>query len=159
MGSEMDSIVQRLGAGELSFEQAVLEYSTREETKNQGGLVVNPRDGGTLFGSDEIDPNLFFLLNALQPGESSEPIQLTDDDDQGYWITVQLEERVAAHRANPTQDFGYFQAIVEDRLRQEQMTEWTTRAIDDTYVRIDAPYATCAFDQDWTAGSSTGAAE
>ena len=41
------------------LKQAVLEYSTREETKNQGGLVVNPRDGGTLFGSDEIDPNLF----------------------------------------------------------------------------------------------------
>ena len=159
MGSEMDSIAKRLSLGELGFEEAVLEYSTREETKNQGGLVVNPRDGGTLFGSDEIDPNLFFLLNALQPGETSEPIQLTDDDDQGYWITVQLEERVAAHRANPMQDFGYFQAIVEDRLRQSQMTEWTTRAIDDTYVRIDAPYATCTFDQDWTAGSSTGAAE
>jgi hypothetical protein len=40
-----------------------------------------------------------------------------------------------------------------------QMNDWTARAIDDTYVRIDAPYASCAFDQDWTAGSSTGAAE
>jgi peptidyl-prolyl cis-trans isomerase SurA len=159
MGVEMDSIAQRLGADELDFEDAVLEYSTREETKNQGGLVVNPRDGGTLFGSDEIDPNLFFLLNALQPGETSEPIQLTDSDEQGYWIAVQLQERVAAHRANPTQDFGYFQAIVEERLRTEQMNEWTERAIDDTYVRIDAPYASCSFDQDWTAGSSTGATE
>ncbi len=159
MGSEMDSIAQRLSAQELDFEAAVLQYSTREETKNQAGLVVNPRDGGTLFGSDEIDPNLFFLLNALQPGESSDPIQLSDKDDQGYWIAVQLEERVAAHRANPIQDFGYFQAIVEDRLRQEQIDKWTARAIGDTYVRIDAPYASCSLDQDWTAGSSTGAAE
>ena len=38
-------------------------------------------------------------------------------------------------------------------------SEDTPPAIDDTYVRIDAPYATCSFDQDWTAGSSTGAAE
>ena len=49
-----------------------------------------------------------------EPGAVSEPIQLTDEDEQGYWIAVQLMERVAAHRANPTQDFGYFQTIVED---------------------------------------------
>ena len=36
----MDSIVQRLGSGELGFEGAVLEYSTKET--NQGDLVVNP---------------------------------------------------------------------------------------------------------------------
>ena len=112
MGSEMDSIAQRLNSGSLGFEEAVLEYSTREETKNQGGLVVNPRDGGTLFGSDEIDPNLFFLLNALQPGECSEPIQLTDEDSQGYWITVQLEERVEAPERTQRRILG-FQAIVK----------------------------------------------
>lgn len=157
MGVEMDSIAAQLQAGTLAFEDAVLRYSTREETKNQGGLVVNPRDGGTLFGSDEIDPNLFFLLNALDPGSVSDPIQLLDSDDQGYWIAVELVERVAAHRANPAQDFGYFQSIVEDRLRSKQLQDWTERAIRDTYVRVDAPYAACGFDQDWSAGSSTGA--
>lgn len=157
MGIEMDSIAAQLQAGTLTFEDAVLRHSTREETKNQGGLVVNPRDGGTLFGSDEIDPNLFFLLNALDPGSVSDPIQLLDSDDQGYWIAVELVERVAAHRANPAQDFGYFQSIVEDRLRSKQLQDWTERAIRDTYVRVDAPYAACGFDQDWSAGSSTGA--
>lgn len=157
MGIEMDSIAAQLQVGTLTFEDAVLRHSTREETKNQGGLVVNPRDGGTLFGSDEIDPNLFFLLNALDPGSVSDPIQLLDSDDQGYWIAVELVERVAAHRANPAQDFGYFQSIVEDRLRSKQLQDWTERAIRDTYVRVDAPYAACGFDQDWSAGSSTGA--
>ena len=68
--------------------------------------------------------------------------------------TIRSDYGAIEERAAPSNNagFGYFQAIVEDRLRQEQMTEWTTRAIDDTYVRIDAPYATCAFDQDWTAG-------
>ncbi|MFZ8837200.1 MAG: peptidylprolyl isomerase [Flavobacteriales bacterium] len=156
MGVQMDTLVQRLNAGDLEFQDAVSRYSTRESTKNQGGMVVNPRDGGTLFGSDEIDPNLFFLLNALEPGAISEPIQLIDEDDQGYWITVQLEERVAAHRANPTQDFGYFQTIVESQLRENQLNKWVVNAIQDTYVRIDAPYASCGFDQDWFTGSSTG---
>jgi peptidyl-prolyl cis-trans isomerase SurA len=149
MGTEMDEVMGQIKEGETTVDDAIVRFSTREETSNQGGRVVNPRDGGTLFGSDELDPNLFFLLNAMQPGEISDPIQLIDDEEQGYWISVQLEERVPAHRANPTQDFGYFQTIVEGKLRDEQLTKWTLKAIDYTHIRIDAPYDQCAFDYTW----------
>ncbi|MCH1584607.1 MAG: peptidylprolyl isomerase, partial [Flavobacteriales bacterium] len=150
MGDDMDDVMAQIERSESTVEDAILNHSTREETRNQGGRVVNPRDGGTLFGSDELDPNLFFLLNAMEPGEISEPIQLIDDEDQGYWIAVQLEERVAAHRANPTQDFGYFQTLVENELREKQLQKWTLKAIDYTYVRIDPPYDACAFKNRWT---------
>lgn len=150
MGDDMDDVMAQIERSESTVEDAILNHSTREETRNQGGRVVNPRDGGTLFGSDELDPNLFFLLNAMEPGEISEPIQLIDDEDQGYWIAVQLEERVAAHRANPTQDFGYFQTLVENELREKQLQKWTLKAIDYTYVRIDPPYDACAFKNPWT---------
>jgi len=150
MGDDMDDVMAQIESSETTVEDAILNHSTREETRNQGGRVVNPRDGGTLFGSDELDPNLFFLLNAMKPGEISEPIQLIDDEDQGYWIAVQLEERVAAHRANPTQDFGYFQTLVENELREKQLQKWTLKAIDYTYVRIDPPYNACAFKNQWT---------
>ena len=149
MGKEMDEVMSQINDDETTMDDAIVRFSTREETSNQGGRVVNPRDGGTLFGSDELDPNLFFLLNAMQPGEISDPIQLIDDEDQGYWISVQLEERVPAHRANPTQDFGYFQTIVEGELRDEQLKKWTLKAIDYTHIRIDAPYDQCAFDYTW----------
>ena len=149
MGDEMDQVMTQIQDGETTVEDAIVRFSTREETSNQGGRVVNPRDGGTLFGSDELDPNLFFLLNAMQPGEISDPIQLIDDEDQGYWVAVQLDERVAAHRANPTQDFGYFQTIVEGNLRDEQLKKWTLKAIDYTHIRIDSPYDQCSFDYNW----------
>ena len=151
MGEEMDNVMAQIESGETTVDDAIVRFSTREETSNQGGRVVNARDGGTLFGSDELDPNLFFLLNAMQPGEISEPIQLLDEDEQGYWIAVQLEERVEAHRANPTQDFGYFQTIVENELRDEQLKKWTLKAINYTHVRIDPPYDACTFDYNWTA--------
>ena len=149
MGDDMDDVMAQIESSESTVEDAILNHSTREETRNQGGRVVNPRDGGTLFGSDELDPNLFFLLNAMEPGEISEPIQLIDDEDQGYWIAVQLEERVAAHRANPTQDFGYFQTLVENELREKQLQRWTLKAIAYTYVRIDPPYDNCTFKNKW----------
>jgi peptidyl-prolyl cis-trans isomerase SurA len=154
MGVAFDELMISLRSESVSFSDAVLQKSTRESSRNQGGLVVNPRDGSTLFGADELDPNLFFLLNGMAPGELSDAIQLVDAEDQGYWIAVQLEERVPAHRANPSQDFGYFQNIVEAKMREEQLNGWMNKAIRDTYVRIDAPYDGCTFQQDWTAGSA-----
>lgn len=154
MGEKFDALMVSLRSEDLSFSEAVLQESTRERSRNQGGLVVNPRDGSTLFGSDELDPNLFFLLNGMKAGEFSDPIQLTDDDDQGYWIAVQLEERVAAHRANPSQDFGYFQNIVEASMREKQLSKWMQKAISDTYVRIDSPYDGCTFQENWTLEST-----
>ena len=154
MGASFDDLMLDLRAEDISFAEAVLQNSTRESSRNQGGLVVNPRDGSTLFGSDELDPNMFFLLNGMAPGEISDAIQLLDDEDQGYWIALRLEERVPAHRANPSQDFGYFQNIVEAAMREDQLNGWMRKAIEDTYVRIDAPYNGCTFQQNWTVGSS-----
>ena len=58
MQAGIDSVSVKLALGDLPFETAVLQYSTREETRNQKGQVVNPRDGGTRFGVDELDPNI-----------------------------------------------------------------------------------------------------
>ena len=91
----------QLALGDLSFDAAVLKHSTREATRNQKGQVVNVRDGGTRFGVDELDPNVFFLLQDLDPGEVSAPVQLLDEDNQAYWALIRLDERFPAHRANP----------------------------------------------------------
>ena len=77
MQAEIDSASMKMALGSLSFDQAVLKYSTREETKNQKGQVVNPRDGGVRFGVDELDPNVFFPLarprswRSFRPGSTS----------------------------------------------------------------------------------------
>ena len=149
MQAEIDSASMKLALGSLSFDQAVLKYSTREETKNQKGQVVNPRDGGIRFGVDELDPNVFFLLQDLAPGEVSAPVQLLDEDNQAYWALLKLNERFPAHRANPKDDYALFQQQVESELREEALGTWIEKRIGESYVRIDAPYKACAMDMPW----------
>ena len=149
MQAEIDSASMKLALGSLSFDQAVLKYSTREETKNQKGQVVNPRDGGVRFGVDELDPNVFFLLQDLAPGEVSAPVQLLDEDNQAYWALLKLNERFPAHRANPKDDYALFQQQVESELREEALGTWIEKRIGESYVRIDAPYKACAMDMPW----------
>jgi len=153
MQVRMDSVSIKLATGDIPFETAVLQYSTREETKNQKGQVVNMRDGGTRFGVDELDPNIFFLLQDLDEGEISAPVQLVDDENQAYWGMIRLDKRFPAHRANPQDDYELFQQQVEAELSEKALSNWIGKRIGETYIRIDTPYRECAFDMPWLSGS------
>jgi peptidyl-prolyl cis-trans isomerase SurA len=147
--SKIDSIYASINAGSTTFERDVLSFSTRESSKNSKGQVVNPRDGGLMFGIDELDPNLYFLLEPLEIGEMSSPVQLVDADGDGFWTILRLEDRQAAHRANPKDDYALFQSQVENNMRALDMNEWMDEHISDTFIRLSSEYINCEFNINW----------
>jgi peptidyl-prolyl cis-trans isomerase SurA len=149
MKSEIDSLHAALEAGGISFDSAVLSNSTRTTSKNSKGQVVNTRDGGVMFGVDELDPNIYFLLEPLSEGEVSIPVQLLDEDDNGYWTILKLDGRRVAHRANPKDDYALFQSQVENNMRAEEMNDWIEQHISDTYIRITPSFEDCIYNMDW----------
>jgi len=147
--TKIDSIYASIHAGSTTFERDVLSFSTRESSKNSKGQVVNPRDGGLMFGIDELDPNLYFLLEPLEIGEMSSPVQLVDADGNGFWTILRLEDRKAAHRANPRDDYALFQSQVENNMRALDMNEWIDEHISDTFIRLSSEYINCEFNINW----------
>lgn len=147
--SKIDSIYASINAGSTTFERDVLSFSTRESSKNSKGQVVNPRDGGLMFGIDELDPNLYFLLEPLEIGEMSNPVQLVDAEGDGFWTILRLEDRKAAHRANPKDDYALFQSQVENNMRALDMNEWIDEHISDTFIRLSSEYINCEFNINW----------
>lgn len=156
MGAQLDSLAAALAAGTLPFGEAVERFSTREDTKNQRGVVANPADGGTRWGVDELEADVYLVLAGLAPGATSVPVSLVDADGQGYWAVFRLDGRHAAHRANPKDDYALFQTLVENDLAARQLNRWIDRRLAEVYVRIDAPYADCTFERPW--GNSPGTA-
>jgi peptidyl-prolyl cis-trans isomerase SurA len=149
LNSKIDSIYTSINAGSTTFQRNVLSFSTRESSKNSKGQVVNPRDGGLMFGIDELDPNLYFLLEPLEIGEMSSPVQLVDDDGDGFWTILRLEDRKAAHRANPKDDYALFQSQIENNMRALDMNEWIDKHISDTFIRLSSDYINCEFNINW----------
>jgi peptidyl-prolyl cis-trans isomerase SurA len=149
LGLMIDSLSVSLNSNTVSFEATVLTHSTRESSANQKGQVVNPRDGGVRFGVDELDPNIYFLLEPLDGGGISTPVQLLDKDGNGYWTILRLDARHPAHRANPTDDYSLFQNLVENNLRTESMNEWVNKNISETFIRLDATFEDCQFIMNW----------
>ncbi|MAO46803.1 MAG: hypothetical protein CL823_06590 [Crocinitomicaceae bacterium] len=148
-GYKIDSVYTSLLTGKTTFDSAVLEYSTKASSANQRGQVVNPRDGGTKFGVDELDPNIYFMLDPLEIGGVSAPMQLIDEDGNGYWTILRLDARYEAHRANPNEDYALFQSQVENDLRLDVMNKWVEKHIVQTYVRLDNQFNGCEFNMNW----------
>ena len=148
-GITLDSVYTDIESGSLTFDDAVLKHSTRESSANQRGQVVNQRDGGLRFGVDELDPNIYFLLDPLDVGGVSAPIQLVDEDGNGYWAILSLDGRHEAHRANPQDDYALFQSQVENDKRLEAINDWVSKHVSQTFVRIDPAFNTCDFKMGW----------
>lgn len=148
-GSTIDSLYNDLKVGKITFDEAVLKYSTRKSSANQKGQVVNERDGGIKFGVDELDPNIYFLLDPLAEGGFSAPIQLVDDDGNGYYTILKLDARHEAHRANPKDDYALFQSQVENEMRAKVMDDWVKKNVVQTYIRLDPKFDGCEFNMSW----------
>ncbi|MFM1932988.1 MAG: hypothetical protein RL226_2291, partial [Bacteroidota bacterium] len=99
---KLDSIALAISADSISFDKAALRYSTDDETKNQGGKVSNYYQGGLRHSVDELERNLFFVLDKLKVGEVSQPIALETPSGTPYFVLFKLDARIPAHQANLT---------------------------------------------------------
>ena len=148
-GLRIDSVYNKLSSNKIEFDQAVLSYSTKKSSANQKGQVVNQRDGGIRFGVDELEPSIYFMIDALEKGGFSEPVNLVDEDGNGYWAIFRLDARHAAHRANPQDDYALFQSQVESDKRNQAMTDWVKEHLTEAYIRLDEDIENCEFEMNW----------
>jgi len=73
----LDTVYLRLKADTILFADAAARYSNDDETKYNGGLVLNPYTGSTKFPMDElgqIDQTLAFAIQNLKVGEFTKPM-------------------------------------------------------------------------------------
>lgn len=69
-----DTVYQKLAEGKISFSDAVNKFSEDEESKNNGGMLVNSASGNTFFTIPELgdnDKSLVFTIDSLKAGEFS----------------------------------------------------------------------------------------
>jgi peptidyl-prolyl cis-trans isomerase SurA len=74
-------IVAQIKSGEVTFEEAVRRYSQDTDTRNNGGLIVNPYSGESTFDLTRMDPALYARVNNLQKNEMSDVFY--DEDRSG----------------------------------------------------------------------------
>lgn len=149
----LDSVYSEITEGKISFEEAAKKYSDDDNTRQNGGLMVNPQTASTRFANEDLvqgdDNKLIVTLNSMQPGEISKPMQfMTFDRKPGFRI-VKLKNRIDPHKANLKDDYQRISAMATEEKNQRLRKDWIRKRSKITYIKID-PEFTCKFDNYWT---------
>jgi peptidyl-prolyl cis-trans isomerase SurA len=147
---ELDSIAGLIEEGTYTFEEAVVKFSD-DPSKNNGGLLINPMTNTSLWESDDLDPKVFFVIDKLEVGEISNPVQFQTQDGKDAYRLLYLKDRTEPHQANLKQDYDYLQELALERKRQEEMNNWMLEKVETTYVRLNENFQYCKFFKDFEA--------
>ena len=150
---QLDTCYNRLKAGEITWEEAVMEYSNDESTKQNHGIITNPITGDQMWDMEDlnqVDQQIYLLTDAMEKGDISQPNLYMNmyERKQGIRI-VRLIKRTSPHRANLDDDYALIKRAAENEKKQSIVKEWTSTNIRKAFVRIDEEYQNCEYTNNW----------
>ena len=145
---ELDSIAKLIDNDVYTFEEAVNKFSD-DPSKNNGGLLINPMTGTSLFDSDQMDPKVFFVVDKLKVGEISTPVQFQTQEGKDAYRILYMKSRTDPHKANLKQDWDKIQEWALEDKKQEAIGEWISDKSETTYIKINKEFDDCVFLNTW----------
>jgi peptidyl-prolyl cis-trans isomerase SurA len=151
--NRLDSIYDEIKKGTITFNESVNKFSEDEDTKNNGGTMVNPMSGNTKFETDEIgqiDPNLVFTLDQMKVGDISKPTIYTTPDSKQAYRVIYLKSRNAPHEINLREDYQRLQNMAIEKKQKTKVDAWIKSKLKNTYVRINKDWNNkCDLGPEW----------
>jgi peptidyl-prolyl cis-trans isomerase SurA len=143
--SKLDSIIRLIRLDSLTFSQAAMRFSGDEDTRMNGGQVINEMTGNTKFELDDFDTRDYLVIKNLDEGEISDPYESTDKHGKLIFKAVILKNRTNPHVANLKEDYDMLKQMAMYNKQSEIVDEWIKEKIENTYIRLDDDYRNCKF--------------
>ena len=148
--TELDSIRNKILAGEFTFAEAALNFSDEKETKFDGGLLRNPINFDSRFELTKMDPVLYNQVSNLKDNEISRPIR--EDDPRGgetKYKLIKITNRYDEHVADFAKDYMKIQELALREKQYNAIKKWMDDHIKDTYVSVTEENRNCEFANNW----------
>jgi peptidyl-prolyl cis-trans isomerase SurA len=139
----LDSLRVDIIGGKISFEEVAKKYSSDDESKLNGGVMMNPMTTDTRWNLEDLDRSIFYAIEKIEVGEISSAALVREQDGKEIFRILQLRQRIAPHRANLNQDFSLLKNYVENQKRQEKLLDWVSRKKSSTYIFVAPKYRDC----------------
>lgn len=134
---------------EITFADAARSSSDEKETRNNGGVLLNPRTMEPKFELTKMDPTLYAQVSNLKDGEITMPILDEARGSGKFYKIITVNNRTEEHQADFSKDFI---KIKELALRDKQIkaiAKWSEEKIKETYIKISDDYKDCKFTNNW----------
>ncbi|MGK0411896.1 MAG: peptidyl-prolyl cis-trans isomerase SurA [Polaribacter sp.] len=144
-----EKIVKDINSGVITFEEAVAKYSDDEETKNNGGLILNPYSGESTFDLIGMDPALYARVAELKKGELTEVFYDQNRSGEKMYKFMIMRDRTDTHTADLIDDYVKIQGLALTKKKEETVTKWSKEKIKDTYIKMSDTHSKCTFEKNW----------
>ncbi len=143
--SRLDSLATLIRKEKITFSEAATHFSADKNSRNGGGIALNPATMSSKWTKEELDPTVGKVLSQMNINEVSEPFKTVDDKQQTVYKIVKLLDKTSAHTANPNEDYKTLSDIYLEEKQNEAVEKWISEKQAKTYIRIDDSYANCNF--------------
>ena len=144
--SRLDSIADVVRSGKATFEQAVAYFSEDKNTALNAGLMMNEQTGASKFEYQDLPPEVAKQIYSMNIGEISKPFVMMDPmKNREVVAIVKLKTKVAAHKANLTDDYQVVRQLLVQKQSEELLKAWVQKKQQEIYVHIDENWRGCDF--------------
>ncbi len=144
--SRLDSIADVVRSGKATFEQAVAYFSEDKNTALNAGLMMNEQTGASKFEYQDLPPEVAKQIYNMNIGEISKPFVMMDPmKNREVVAVVKLKTKVAAHKANLTDDYQVIRQLLVQKQSEELLKAWVQKKQSEIYVHIDENWRGCDF--------------
>tara|TARA_R110002074_G_scaffold75458_2_gene172503 strand:+ start:269 stop:1642 length:1374 start_codon:yes stop_codon:yes gene_type:complete len=147
--AKVEQIKKDIENGIITFEEAVKKYSKDDDTKTNGGLIINPYTGESTFDLTRMDPALYARVSDLQKSEMSEVFYDEERGGKKMYKVLIMKERTNTHIADMVEDYVKVQSLALQKKKQETIAKWSKEKIGDTYIKISPQFQKCTFEKNW----------
>jgi len=146
---EIENVRKKIIAGEISFADAALEVSDEEETKFEGGQLINPETRDYVFPLTKIDPDLYVQVQDLKNDEVSPVYSESDMYNEVKFKILTVTDRINEHKADFAKDYLKIKELALYNKQLEIIGKWQKEKIMETYVKINGEHRQCDFQANW----------
>ena len=147
--NKIELIRNRILDGDLSFFDAAIEASDEIETRNDGGLLINPETQDYNFELTKMDPELYSQIVNLSEGEVSRVIRDSDRVNPVKFKILTVSDRYDEHVADFSKDYIKIQKLALQNKQLKEIEKWQNSKINETYININSGFNSCDFFSNW----------
>jgi len=147
---KLDSVKTLIELDSISFELAVKEYSDEDAISyNNNGRIKNRATGNNFFTTDELEPDVYFEIIDMKPGDISNVLEEKDPAGEDQFRIIKLQSITKPHKANLKQDYDKIQQYAKESKKAEYFSNWIAEKQKETFIEVKSVYGFCENLQDY----------
>ena len=121
----------------MDFSAAAKEFSSDNDTKFNGGLLINSNTNNSFFSISELENTDVTLLNdikSLVVGDITEPMYIKLPSGKEAYRIIKLVSKQDEHVANLIDDYPFLKQYYSSIKEKKRMNQWYKNRINDVYI-------------------------